>query len=363
LNALLDDTSLAMLLAPLAKNPPCGPDINGGLTYSAIREARRADQPNPGVWEKPVTKRAEWDRSESLCVASLSTESKDLNVAAWLCEAAIHRRGLAGLADGLELMLGLSNRYWDSVHPLPERGDLEFRAAPFAWLNRNLPLALQSVALAPGIGPDGRALNLAGWEAVLRAERQLAQAAATKQGRFTPPPPAPDQTLRSHFSAAAAIAPRGYFDALAHDWARCDASLGELRNMLATRLGQAAPSLSALSGALQGCAGALDDLGRLPAPEPEEEDTMEPPVSESAARQPRLPALAREAIDSRAEAYRRLADVAEYLQRTEPHSPVPYLVRRAVAWGEMPLEELLEELLDSESDLKQIFRLLGTRGK
>jgi type VI secretion system protein ImpA len=66
---------------------------------------------------------------------------------------------------------------------------------------------------------------------------------------------------------------------------------------------------------------------------------------------------------SRDEAYRRLGEIADYLLRTEPHSPVPYLVKRAVAWGGMPLAELLQELLDSESDLKQIYRLLGTRGR
>lgn len=66
------------------------------------------------------------------------------------------------------------------------------------------------------------------------------------------------------------------------------------------------------------------------------------------------------ALTSRADAYRRLEEAADYLMRTEPHSPVPYLVKRAVGWGAMPLEELLQELLDSESDLKQIYRLLGT---
>jgi type VI secretion system protein ImpA len=66
-------------------------------------------------------------------------------------------------------------------------------------------------------------------------------------------------------------------------------------------------------------------------------------------------------LRSREEAFRRLDEVADYLLRTEPHSPVPYLVKRAVTWGAMPLAELLQELLDSESDLKQLYRLLGTR--
>jgi type VI secretion system protein ImpA len=66
-------------------------------------------------------------------------------------------------------------------------------------------------------------------------------------------------------------------------------------------------------------------------------------------------------VRSRAEAYRRLAEAADYLLRTEPHSPTPYLVRRAVAWGGMSLGELLEELVQTDSDLKAIYTLLGMR--
>ena len=64
-------------------------------------------------------------------------------------------------------------------------------------------------------------------------------------------------------------------------------------------------------------------------------------------------------ITSRAEAYRRLWEAAEYLQRVEPHSPAPYLVKRAVAWGGMPLSQLLNELLAENGDLKTINKLLG----
>ena len=50
---------------------------------------------------------------------------------------------------------------------------------------------------------------------------------------------------------------------------------------------------------------------------------------------PARPASA--AILSRAEAFQRLNEAADYLLRTEPHSPVPYLVRRAVTWGNLSL--------------------------
>ena len=64
-------------------------------------------------------------------------------------------------------------------------------------------------------------------------------------------------------------------------------------------------------------------------------------------------------IRSREEAYRRLAEAADYLLRTEPHSPTPYLVMRAVAWGNLPLTGLLQELVQNEGDLQQLYKLLG----
>ena len=64
-------------------------------------------------------------------------------------------------------------------------------------------------------------------------------------------------------------------------------------------------------------------------------------------------------IKSRQDAYRMLEAAAAYLQRTEPHSPTPYLVKRAVTWGQMSLADLMQEILREEGDLTRYFSLLG----
>ena len=46
----------------------------------------------------------------------------------------------------------------------------------------------------------------------------------------------------------------------------------------------------------------------------------------------------------------------------EPHSPTPYLVKRAVSWGDMTLTELLRELVNDDNNLKAILSLLGLKG-
>jgi type VI secretion system protein ImpA len=64
-------------------------------------------------------------------------------------------------------------------------------------------------------------------------------------------------------------------------------------------------------------------------------------------------------IADRTHAYELLDAVAQYLARTEPHSPTPYLLKRAVAWGGMPLPELMREVVSQEGDLTRYFAMLG----
>lgn len=356
MNHLVQGAGLEALLAPLSPLP-CGPDIDGGTSYSAIRDARRADDMSlpEGDWQKAVYKRSDWALAERLCVDALRKESKDLNIAAWLCEAWIHLRGLAGLADGLRMIEALADQYWEQVNPPMVDGDIGFRTGPFNWLARNLPLALQSVQLAPGTTPAGRALTLAEWQAVLRAERQGAQAAAALK-RYTPPAPSPEQTLRGHFVSAALHAPASFYETLRRQIGQAVWALEQLEDMLKTRMGADAPSMVQVTAILKACGDAVQELDQARVEvEPEADQEIE--MNQDA----KLAPLRREAIESRAEAYRRLSEVADFLMRTEPHSPVPHLVRRAVQWGDMPFEELLQELLDSESEMKQIYRLLGLR--
>ena len=68
-------------------------------------------------------------------------------------------------------------------------------------------------------------------------------------------------------------------------------------------------------------------------------------------------------IRSRAEAYWRLTEAAEYLLRTEPHSPTPYLVKRAVEWGSMSLFEVFQQIIRNEGEMREINRLLRLTNK
>jgi len=71
------------------------------------------------------------------------------------------------------------------------------------------------------------------------------------------------------------------------------------------------------------------------------------------------PAVNTGPIRSRDEAIARLEEGARFFSQTEPHSPVAYLVRRAVRWAGMPFEEVLGELVKDDKLVKQIGETLG----
>jgi len=62
---------------------------------------------------------------------------------------------------------------------------------------------------------------------------------------------------------------------------------------------------------------------------------------------------------SRAEALQQLERIAEFFRRTEPHSPVAYLLERAVRWGNMPLDLWLQQVIKDPGVLSSLNEILG----
>ena len=66
-----------------------------------------------------------------------------------------------------------------------------------------------------------------------------------------------------------------------------------------------------------------------------------------------------DSLASKEAALRALGEIAGFFRRTEPHSPVAYLLERAVLWANMPLEQFLAELIRDESTLSSIRERIG----
>ncbi len=343
------------LLAPIPGGSPAGEDLRYDAVYDRIQEARREEDSTApqGIWSVKL-KRAEWSTVRDEAVAALSTRTKDLQLAAWLAEAWLALDGLSGLTRGVRLITALSSAFWPEAYPKLQDDDAEIRLAPFFWMESRLPERVGQVLITGRHGPDDAALS---WQAMVSAQRlemlsgsaALEYKAAVNQGALT----------AAAFTAAVRATPTGFFEKLATDAQSALDAVQALSATLEALCGIDAPGLSALERAVEEVGRfarrTLADRGVAGAPAartPPLPVTVPNPVVQPAAPLTRTP------VASRDQAYALLAEIAQFLIVTEPHSPTPYLIRRAITWGSMGLNELLQELVDEDSSRKTIQRLL-----
>ncbi|MDH4584390.1 type VI secretion system protein TssA [Pseudomonas sp. BN415] len=343
------------LLEPIPGSEPCGPSLRYDPAWDRLRELRREDDASlpAGVWQSDL-KRGDWAAVERLASELLRERSKDLMLAAWLGEAWLLRSGLDGLAPALGLLAGLCERYPEDLHPQPDEGDRSWRVAPLEWLVRRYgEIVLTRCALFGAEQTDLAHLTLHGWQQLQqrqiqasdsKADKVAAEGARLEQRKLNEAlrqlPTA--SFVRVHQGAEASLTELGRLGA----W--CDGWLGDL-----------APSFAPLHQALNAIRTLMQEFIPMqsqtpPAAAPAPEVVPEPGAIEGAA-----PPVFNGTPVSREDAYRQLALIADYLARTEPHSPVPYVIRRAVEWGNQPLSSLLDELITADAESRRLWKLLG----
>jgi type VI secretion system protein ImpA len=338
------------LLSPINFDIPAGVSLRYDPAYDRLRELRRGDDGDlpQGVW-KSEPKKADWKAVEELCLELIETRSKDVQIAAWLLEAWIHLHGFAGAAEGLGVIRALCDSFWDGLHPRIENGDVEFRVAPFNWMNRKIVVDMKLIPLTAPESENLKHYNWADWEN------------ACLNGKNTQTDSARAVTV-AKFQQSVMLTPTLHLHSTLEAVQRIFQVAEQLDSLLDNKLKRDAPGLSPIKTLAGSIAGFLSNVlelrGELSEYQLAEASTAAPgaPAEEQAASSD---ALVFAKVRSRAQAYQLLSEAAEYLLRTEPHSPVPFLVRRAISWGTMPLETLMGELVRTPNDLSEISRLLS----
>jgi len=135
------------ILNPIPGDNPSGADLRYDPIYPKIKEARREEDDVPqGEWVIE-RKLADWNQVLKLGNEAVAAKSKDLQLAAWLTEALIRKEGFLGLRQGLELIQGMLEGFWDTLYPAIEDGDAEMRAAPLEWIGSCLDQPVRQVGL------------------------------------------------------------------------------------------------------------------------------------------------------------------------------------------------------------------------
>lgn len=326
------------LLQPISPDRPAGADLSFSSDMDAIVHARKFDDPSldQGEWVTEL-KEADWDFVVKRSSALLASTSKDLRLAVWLTEAAAKRHYLPGLAEGLRVVGGLVERFWDQgLYPEAEDDDQEQRIGNLAWILARIPGLLKEIPVTDG---NGSAWTLLDFDTARKANlddgRRLAEMEAARRTSST--------AFRSAF---------------ARDAQACMDALLDLERAADARLGNEAPAFVAARDAVQ------ELIRTMPAPG--EQATAAPthdaaPAGTQAAETHAAPIHAGPpgAITTRHQAITQLRAIAEFFRRTEPHSPVSYYADKAANAGEQDLHTWLRSVVKDSASLAHIEELLG----
>jgi type VI secretion system protein ImpA len=353
------------ILTPIEGESPSGESLRYEGTYDLLIEARRQeDTLNQGAWQTDVKMR---DHAEVIRIAvpALQTKTKDLQIGVWLAESLTKEHGLTGLRDSLQILAGLQENFWDTLPPEIEVGDMDARATAITWFDEQVSMAARQ---APITGGDGRSYldqedakrfdipeNLEAFDSAEQQRYMDLKTQAENEGR----------TTAEMWAKSKAATRRVDCERFDHVMDECKAALAELNRVIEEKYDRnQMPGLSAFKKALDDVHDVVKKLlEEKKAEEPRDEDFEQ--TEETVGEDGQVVvtaggvATATGAIQSRRDALKRLADVADFFQKTEPHSPVAYLVQRSVKWGNMPLESWLQDVIKDESVLSQIRQTLG----
>lgn len=328
------------LLQPIPGDDPAGEGLRYDPVYEQIKQARIEEPDMPqGAWETE-RKTADYALVTKLSTEVLSKRSKDLQIAAWLTEALLHRQGFSGLNDGLELLRSLLETFWDDVYPkIDEDGDTGLRIAPLEWVGQYLDMAAKFVPLTQSGYSfiDYKASRAVGYEddAADNPQKVEARNKAMEAGK-----PSAEQ-----FDEAFGQTPKPFYKQLVADLNASQASLKALDTLCEEKFTDEPPSFGKLRDALKEV---HQVVGQLLAkkletdPDPPElEAAEEPGVAAAAAAgsgEAGPPATAggiSAEPHSRDDAASRIGIVARYLRNADPGDPAPYLMLRGFRWGEL----------------------------
>jgi type VI secretion system protein ImpA len=311
--------------------------------FRATRDQLKRDRNPPEDPYDDTPVKVDWAKLVQIATDALREPYKDLQIAAYLTDALTVREGFPGARDGLHLLRRLIDECWESLSPPVDDGDFEVYAAPFAWLNgedtgSRFPNRLRATTLFRG-PKSNLDYSFHDWNQAKDGIGRISWADFEK---------AVDGTSLADC------------EAVASDLAACRDELRLLTESIANRPFGAdgntnAVSLENLGKALKDCYGLVQQTIRKKGGQADASGAGETVPDDSGHASGPSTAATRDTI------YRQLKQAADSLRRLEPHSPVPYLIHRAVELGALPFHQMIRALIRDVAVLGELNRELGIK--
>ncbi len=358
---------LENLLFPISEDNPVGNDIRDDPSpispYYSIKDARNAARAaeRSNMFDGDSTEADDlWRKILELAPDILQNHAKDLEVASWYTEALIRHHGFQGLRDGFKLIHGLIQQYWDNLYPLPDEDGVETRVASLIGLNGEgadgvLITPIRNVPLTGGSEPGP--FSFWKYQQALDVEKIIDESARS------------DKAAKLGYSIddverAVSESSETFFVDIRDDVNICIDTYKNIGTLLDEYCGlNDSPPTSNIINILQDCFGAINHVGKykIPSEDAESDNGADQSAADSTTPTASQAPQASGPIQTRNDAFKKLTEISEYFRKAEPHSPISYILERAVKWGDMSLEDLMKELIPDSSSRDFYGSLTGVK--
>ncbi|AMN67820.1 type VI secretion system protein TssA [Psychrobacter sp. P11G5] len=367
--------SIKTLIAPIAdSHQGVGEDLTFDPRIDAIVAARQEDDPllAQGNWVTEL-KVADWDFVKTQCTELLTNTSKDMKLALWYVDALSHTDHLAGISHGLRLLQELNDEYWLTMYPPLDGEDdsMDIRAGLLSWFVKALTDDLKRLSLS-----DTKTGNH-NYNYYLTARDH------DKQRQQNPDSEASNQLTLSDYNQAIKNSSESWQQSLMTELSNITTQWQALTDQLNNLMGMDAPVFAPVTDLLVALKQHLqplipeqfgnadktiqESINDANVYDNSDEDVTskiggQPPASTNVTSTSFNPTN-RDHQSNRRQALKLLGQIQDYFATNEPHSPVTFLLGRAIDWADMPLDQWLAHIIKNEDQLSTLSDMIGIQPK
>lgn len=361
--------NIKTLVAPISTDNPVGANLYYEPIYDQIKEARREDDPtlSQGVWQFTL-KKADWAAVENLCCQALINQTKDLQIASWLVEAWTVMDQLEGMNKGINLIQQLSEAYWEHIYPeISPDQDNERRIHLFEWLDITLTNRLVMIPILENPF-NASHVCLADWMQASRLDT-VSKRSPNRQKMLRQAEQQQEFTLEKIHQILSACTKElltkliENIDKINKAYEAFKKSLNSLfTNNTSPPMNELPDALVELKRFLQV---GIDSEEPIMINEAETEPLLEnlpiiPSISEKASPEIILTSDLSANIQTRADAYKMIDRISDFLQTAEPHSPAPTLLKWIATWENKNISDIFKDFGDKPEDWTALAKFIGS---
>ncbi|EIQ0266893.1 type VI secretion system protein TssA [Escherichia coli] len=347
--------NIEVLLQPIDSKSPVGENIEYELVYNEIRQARESDPEylSGGEWSITEPRSADWKKVRNLCEQVLRYQSKDFQISCWYVESLTYIYGPEGLAVGCDYLSEFISRFWENCWPSIDEGP-EMRYSKLIKLDKDIVRCLNEYPIL-----KRKDINLSYWYKVRSFEHNLI---INPERRDEIIASEGDYSIKTFEKLTSNISPSD-ISAKLHHLVDIPHKLDELescyffnsKDIIHGVFNKTRECISDLTVFLNKLAPAMMRANKSQLDsEVLIEESVAPYISN-------LSVGDNETLKknmSRELALKQMKEIADFFRETEPSSPVPYLIERAVRWANMSVTDWLNELLPDKEVIHKINEVL-----